>query len=227
MWPARISAPRKLSKPCWTASSKRGQTRSIDTPLPARSLASQALHRQLQLQPSQDSLTVPKVAFLRLLDLGFLEKGTAVVLIEIPAWENLLSEDHRLVARLSGQPSRAVHKLAMDMLNHLLASRSITSLIRKLKLYTSQLFSSSMSSDIFLSTSRLQSVLSGHFHSSQPQEKYAHHHQHSLFRVGEYPPQSPPSRRPSPTAWSENSEIILLGGEAFAKPIRVRRRQPS
>src|SRR5260370_31227918 len=80
---ARISAPRELSKLCWTASSKRVT--------PARSIAGFRLAR-LQAKHSIDSFNFNhhktrlqcKSRILRLLDLGFLEEGTAGVLHRNP-----------------------------------------------------------------------------------------------------------------------------------------------
>jgi ABC-type glutathione transport system ATPase component len=130
-----------------------------------------------------------KSRILRLLDLGFLEKGTAVVLIGNPGVGKTFLA--KIIAWRACQANRRVlFTTAMDMLNHLLASQVDHSLIRKLKLYTEPTFLLSRRTRVpFARPADLESVLSGHFHSSQPQEKYAHHHQHSLFRVGEYPAQ--------------------------------------
>jgi len=76
-----------------------------------------------------------KSRILRLLDLGFLEKGTAVVIIGNPG------VGKTFLAKIIGwRACQANHRVlfttAMDMLNHLLASQVDHSLIRKLKIYT-------------------------------------------------------------------------------------------
>ena len=139
MRPVRISAPRKLSKPYWTASSKRAT--------PARSIAASG---SLACKPSTPSIastsTITRPAYsaksciLRLLDLGFLEKGTAVVLIGNPGVGKTFLA--KIIAWRACQANRRVlFTTAMDMLNHLLASQVDHSLIRKLKLYTEPDFS--------------------------------------------------------------------------------------
>jgi len=80
-----------------------------------------------------------KSRILRLLDLGFLEKGTAVVLIGNPGVGKTFLA--KIIAWRACQANRRVlFTTAMDMLNHLLASQVDHSLIRKLKLYTEPTF---------------------------------------------------------------------------------------
>jgi len=80
-----------------------------------------------------------KNRILRLLDLGFLEKGTAVVLIGNPGVGKTFLA--KIIAWRACQANRRVlFTTAMDMLNHLLASQVDHSLIRKLKLYTEPTF---------------------------------------------------------------------------------------
>jgi DNA replication protein DnaC len=76
-----------------------------------------------------------KSRLLRLLDLGFLAKGTAVVMIGNPG------VGKTFLAKIIGwRACQANHRVlfttAMDMLNQLLASQVDHSLIRKLKFYT-------------------------------------------------------------------------------------------
>jgi DNA replication protein DnaC len=76
-----------------------------------------------------------KNRILRLLDLGFLEKGTAVVVIGNPGvGKTFLAKIIGWRACQANQ--RVLFTTAMDMLNHLLASQVDHSLIRKLKFYT-------------------------------------------------------------------------------------------
>ena len=76
-----------------------------------------------------------KSRILRLLDLGFLEKGTAVVLIGNPGVGKTFLA--KIIAWRACQANRRVlFTTAMDMLNHLLASQVDHSLIRKLRTYT-------------------------------------------------------------------------------------------
>ena len=73
------------------------------------------------------------------MDLGFLEKGTAVVLIGNPGVGKTFLA--KIIAWRACQANRRVlFTTAMDMLNHLLASQVDHSLIRKLKLYTEPTF---------------------------------------------------------------------------------------
>ncbi|MGH7193111.1 MAG: ATP-binding protein, partial [Candidatus Saccharimonadales bacterium] len=76
-----------------------------------------------------------KSRLLRLLDLGFLAKGTAVVMIGNPG------VGKTFLAKIIGWRAcqdnhRVLFTTAMDMLNQLLASQVDHSLIRKLKFYT-------------------------------------------------------------------------------------------
>jgi DNA replication protein DnaC len=77
-----------------------------------------------------------KSRVLRLLDLGFLDQGTNVVIIGNPGTGKTY-----LAKILGWQACRANQRVlfttAMDMLNHLLASQVDHSLIRKLRFYTS------------------------------------------------------------------------------------------
>lgn len=98
---------------------------------------------RLQLQPSIDtfhfhhhkSRVLAKNRILRLLDLGFLQQGTNMVLIGNPG------VGKTFLARVFGWKAcqanqRVLFTTAMDMLNHLLASQADHSLVRKLKTYT-------------------------------------------------------------------------------------------
>src|SRR5260370_17903645 len=76
-----------------------------------------------------------KSRILPLLDLGFLQKGTAVVLIGNPGVAKTFLA--KIIAWRACQANqRLLVTTAMDMLNHLLASQVDHSLIRKLKVYT-------------------------------------------------------------------------------------------
>ena len=76
-----------------------------------------------------------KSRILRLLDLGFLEKGTAVVLIGNPGVGKTFLA--KIIAWRACQANRRVlFTTAMDMLNQLLASQVDHSLVRKLRVYT-------------------------------------------------------------------------------------------
>lgn len=76
-----------------------------------------------------------KSRILRLLDLGFLEKGTAVVLIGNPGVGKTFLA--KIIAWRACQANqRVLFTTAMDMLNQLLASQVDHSLVRKLKTYT-------------------------------------------------------------------------------------------
>ena len=76
-----------------------------------------------------------KARLLKLLDLGFLDKGTNVVVIGNPGVGKTFLA--KVIGWRSCQANRRVlFTTAMDMLNHLLASQADNSLVRKLKVYT-------------------------------------------------------------------------------------------
>lgn len=76
-----------------------------------------------------------KARLLNLLDLGFLDKGTNVVVIGNPGVGKTFLA--KVIGWRSCQANRRVlFTTAMDMLNHLLASQADNSLVRKLKVYT-------------------------------------------------------------------------------------------
>jgi DNA replication protein DnaC len=98
---------------------------------------------RLQAQPSIDSFhfghhksrTQNKTRILRLLDLGFLARGTNLVLIGNPGvGKTFLAKIVGWRACQANQ--RVLFTTSMDMLNHLLASQVDHSVFRRLKTYT-------------------------------------------------------------------------------------------
>jgi DNA replication protein DnaC len=109
----------------------------LDRELEARHTRS--IDRRFRLSRLQAKHSQCKTRILRLLDLSFLEKGTAVVLIGNPGVGKTFLA--KIIAWRACQANRRVlFTTAMDMLNHLLASQVDHSLIRKLKLYTEPTF---------------------------------------------------------------------------------------
>jgi DNA replication protein DnaC len=76
-----------------------------------------------------------KTRILHLLDLEFLAKGTSVIIIGNPGTGKTFLA--KIIAWRACQANRRVlFTMAMDMLNHLLASQVDHSLVRKLRVYT-------------------------------------------------------------------------------------------
>ena len=157
-----------------------------------------------------------KSRILRLLDLGFLEKGTGCCADrESRRGENVLSEDHRL-ARLPGQPPRAVHHRhghAQPLAG--LAGRSLSD-PQAQALYRANFSPHRRARISFPRPADLQSVLSGHFHSSQPQRSTLITTNTAFSDWGNILYNTTIATAIADRL-VENSEIILLGGESLRK----------
>jgi len=103
--------------------------------------------------------------------------------------------------------------------NHLLASQVDHSLIRKLKLYTEPTFLLIDELGYLSLDSRPPICSIRSFPLVTATQKYADHDQHSLFRLGNILHNTTIATAIADRL-VENSEIILLGGESLAKPIR-------
>jgi DNA replication protein DnaC len=187
---------------------------------------------RLQAQPSIDAFQFQhhktrqhaKPRILRLLDLEFIAKGTNLVLIGNPGvGKTFLAKIIAWRACQSNQ--RVLFTAAMDMLNHLMASQVDHSLVRKLKTYTEPtllvcdelgyLALDQQTSNLFyqvISTrhSQKRSTILQRTHRSP---------------TGGTSSSTPPSRPPSPTAWSKTRRSSCWVAKVCASP-RLPHRRP-